>query len=157
MYQFKDVLGTRVELTFDLQQQMIPARHVLLLLKHNHKWLVTKHTVRGMEFPGGKAEEGETIEAAVKREAYEETGVVIEHIKLFAKYVVYSEEPFCKAVFTADVQFIDIDAPTYETEGAYWFTTEQLDACEQLSFHMKDEGMTALRKWVEQYESERDN
>src|SRR5699024_11808185 len=96
---------------------MIPARHVLLLLKHNHKWLVTKHTVREMEFSGGQAEEGETIEAAVKREAYEETGVVIEHIKLFAKYVVYSEERFCKAVFTADVQFIYVDGSTYGIDG----------------------------------------
>lgn len=154
MLTFKDALGTRVELTFDLREEMVPARHVLLLIQYQQKWLVTKHRTRGIEFPGGKAEKGETIEAAVKRETYEETGVVIDQLIQFAQYTVHSEQPFGKAVFTAKVIEINVDAPLYETEGALWLTTDQLDACEALSFHMKDAGMAALRKWVETNEIE---
>lgn len=155
MLEFTDLLGTRVELAFDWRQQTIPPRHVLLLLRHEGCWLVTKHQTRGIEFPGGKAEEGETIEEAVIREAYEETGVTIHEIHQFAQYVVHSEKPFCKAVFTAAVKSIDEEAPTYETDGAVWMTAAQLDACKTLSFHMQDEGMRALREWVEMYEKKR--
>lgn len=157
MIEFTDLLGTRVELTFDLQQPMIAPRHVLLLLRKDDQWLLTKHQTRGIEFPGGKAEKNETIEDAVKREAYEETGVMIQKIHQFAQYIVHSEDPFCKAVFIAAVEKIDVNAPTYETAGALWMTTEQLDTCETLSFHMQDEGMKALRKWVEAHESKWNN
>ena len=69
----------------------MPARHVLVVLKHNGKWLLTRHSVRGVEFPGGKAEDGETIEEAVIRETIEETGVTITDLIKFAEYVVQSD------------------------------------------------------------------
>ena len=56
------------------------ARHVLVVLKYKDKWLLTQHSNRGIEFPGGKAEEGETIEEAAIRETIEETGVTITNL-----------------------------------------------------------------------------
>jgi len=150
---FNDVNGGRVELTFGENQFGMPARHVLVILKHNGKWLLTRHLVRGVEFPGGKAEHGETIEEAVIRETIEETGVKITDLVQFAEYVVRSNSTFCKAVFTGKVAEIDEHPVLYETEGAMWMTNEELGQCEELSFLMKNTGMETLRKWVEEHES----
>ncbi|WP_432352539.1 NUDIX domain-containing protein [Sporosarcina sp. A2] len=149
MLTFDDLKGSRVELVFG--EQELDARHVLVVLKHNGKWLLTTHKIRGVEFPGGKAELGETIEDAAIREVMEETGATVTNLVKFAEYVVYTEPPFCKAVFTADVIDIDENAERFETEGALCLTDEQLDQCETLSFHMKDKGMKELRNWVEQH------
>lgn len=148
MFIFTDEQGGRVELTFGSNRFGMPARHVLLILKHNGKWLLTAHRTRGIEFPGGKAEEGESIQEAVVREAFEETGATITNVKQFAEYVVESDSTFCKAVFTGEVASIDENPTLHETKGAIWLTDEALNACDTLSFHMKDTGMEELRKWV---------
>ena len=57
MHLFEDNKGGRVELTFDENRIGMTARHVLVILKHKEKWLLTRHSIRGIEFPGGKAEE----------------------------------------------------------------------------------------------------
>lgn len=157
MYVFTDLEGKRVELTFGMNPYQMAARHVLLLLKYEGRWLVTKHHTRGIEFPGGKAEEGESIEDAVIRETYEETGVSIKNVQKFAEYIVYDEEPFCKAVFTGEVASIEENPTLHETMGAVWLTDEQLETCETLSFHMKDEGMERLKRWIDRNEREWNN
>lgn len=149
MLKFEDLQGADVELTFGPNQHQIESRHVLVVIKHNGRWLLTKHRIRGIEFPGGKAEPGETIEQAAIRETIEETGVTIENTQSFAEYVVFTEPPFCKAVFTGDFVGIDNHHTLLETEGLVWMTDEELDTCPNLSFHMKDRGMIELRKWVE--------
>ncbi|MFS0690931.1 NUDIX domain-containing protein [Sporosarcina sp. 179-K 8C2 HS] len=125
------------------------ARHVLVVLKHEERWLVTRHSVRGIEFPGGKAEDGETIVEAAIRETIEETGVTITDLVKFAEYVVMSNVTFCKAVFTGKVSNIDENPQLFETEGALWLTDQELASCKELSFHMKDAGMAEIRKWVD--------
>lgn len=150
---FNDVFGSRVELTFGENRYGMPARHVLVVLKHNDKWLLTHHSIRGIEFPGGKAEAGESIEEAAIREMIEETGVTIANPTQFAEYVVQSDVTFCKAVFTGEVVQIENNPQLHETKGAVWMTDEELDTCENLSFYMKDEGMAAIREWVDVHES----
>ena len=153
MFIFNDVNGGRVELTFGENRLGMPARHVLVVLQHEGKWLLTRHSIRGVEFPGGKAEEGESIEEAAIRETIEETGVTITNLVQVAEYIVQSDSTFCKAVFTGQVTEI-IEYPTlHETEGALWLTDDELDRCEALSFHMKGTGMEAIRKWVEENEA----
>lgn len=129
------------------------ARHVLVVIKHEGKWLVTRHTIRGIEFPGGKAENGETIVDAAIRETIEETGVTVTDLVKFAEYVVVSNLTFCKAVFTGKVSRIEENPKLFETEGALWLTDEELANCDELSFHMKDAGMAEIRKWVDAYAS----
>lgn len=153
MLTFHDVNGGRVELMFGRNQSGMPARHVLVVLKYKEKWLLTRHSMRGVEFPGGKAEDGETIEEAAIRETIEETGVTITDVTHFAEYIVRSNITFCKAVFTGKIVEIDENPKLHETEGALWMTNEELDAYEELSFHMKDTGMELLREWVETHES----
>lgn len=157
VYVFTDLEGERVELTFGPNQNQMTATHVLLLLKYEGKWLLTKHRTRGIEFPGGKAEDREPIEAAVIRETYEETGVVITNVHQFAEYVVHSDPPFCKAVFTGEVVKIEKNPTLHETEGAVWFSDDELNTCEDLSFHMKDAGMEQLKRWIDSHEDEWDS
>ena len=151
MLEFNDVNGGRVELTFGDNHLGMEARHVLVVLKYNGKWLLTRHSIRGIEFPGGKAEEGESIEEAAIRETIEETGVTITDLVKVAEYVVHSDSTFCKAVFTGKVTQIDEQPTLHETEGAMWLTSDELDQCEELSFHMKGTGMEIIRERVEEH------
>lgn len=153
MLSFKDLNGNQVDLTFKKQYFIKEAGHVLVVLKYQGKWLLTQHKKRGIEFPGGKREPYETVFDAAKRETFEETGVTISSVKKIAQYIVHEENPFCKTVFTGWVAQIDDDYERHETDGAVWMTDEELDACETLSFYMKDEGMSAIRKWVDTYEN----
>lgn len=152
MITFQDLNGNKVELSFDKGLFPIKAMHVLVIAKYKGKWLLTKHPVRGIEFPGGKVEEDETLEEAAIREVLEETNVEITDMEWFAEYMVYEENPFCKAVFIANVGYIHDKNAAFETEGARWLSTNELQNCENLSFHMQDQGMQAMLKKVNTYE-----
>ncbi len=153
MLTFTDLLGERVELTFGENRHGMPTRDVLVVLQYNGQWLLTEHASRGIEFPGGKVEEGESLETAAIREVIEETGVTLTNLSYVAEYVVHAAEPFCKAIYTGEVRHIEAHPQLHETKGVVWMTSQQLDACENLSFYMKDDGMTVIRKWVEEHES----
>lgn len=52
--EYKDLNGCVCRLFFEKGQSQIESRHVLVIGKHNGKWLLTRHSVRGLEFPGVK-------------------------------------------------------------------------------------------------------
>jgi len=135
---FIDLNGYQVNLSFKRDALMVEPRHVLVLLKHEGKWLCTIHKQRGVEFPGGKAEIGETLEQAAIREVYEETGVIVKDLEWFAEYVVHDDMTFCKAVFLATFSRQDVIPFDLETSGMLWLTEEEWLACPELSFHMRD-------------------
>lgn len=153
MLSFEDLNGLAVDLTFDQKHFNEESWHVLIVLKHDGKWLLTKNLVRGIEFPGGKREAGEKIAEAAIRETLEETGVTITDVEKFAQYVVHDTVPFYKTVFTGRVIHINENYERQETEGAFWMTNRELVICDELSFYMKDAGMSAILKWVETNES----
>lgn len=49
-----------------------------LILNNSNEVLLVKSPLRGWEFPGGMVEAGESLQAALEREAFEESGVAIE-------------------------------------------------------------------------------
>lgn len=153
MLSFVDLNGFAVDLTFEKKCFKKEAGHVLVVLKHDGNWLLTRHPSRGVEFPGGKREVGETIVEAAIRETIEETGVTITNVEKFAQYVVHDTVPFYKTVFTGRVLHINKGFERYETEGAVWLTNGELVACDELSFYMRDAGMSAILKWVDTHES----
>ena len=155
MFTFIDENGLRVDLYFGEGSFEVEPKHVLVFVKYKDQWLCTEHNTRGIEFPGGKQEAGETLVEAAVREVYEETQVKVTDAKLFAYYIVHAEVPFCKAVFTARVAAVDTFVGEFETVARHWLTEEELLAHPNLSFYMRDDGMkkmlqevkTHVRQW----------
>ncbi|CAM5218601.1 8-oxo-dGTP diphosphatase OS=Ureibacillus acetophenoni OX=614649 GN=SAMN05877842_102582 PE=4 SV=1 [Ureibacillus acetophenoni] len=152
MFTFIDENGCKVELSFKENQFSIQPTHVLVLVKYKEKWLCAINKKRGVEFPGGKLEHGETLEQAAIREVYEETSVHISDLKWFAEYLVHGENPFCKTVFTGKVERIDPFVEEHETIGMVWLSNEELLNHPNLSFYMRDEGMKKILQEVKQHE-----
>jgi len=152
MFTFIDENGCQVELSFKENQFNITPKHVLVMVKYQGKWLCTINKKRGVEFPGGKVEPGETLQEAAIREVYEETSVHISDLKWFADYLVHDKIPFCKAVFTGKVERIDPFVEEHETIGMVWLTPEELNNHPTLSFYMRDEGMKKMLQEVKQHE-----
>lgn len=152
MFSFTDENGLKVDLSFGNGPFPVEPKHVLVLVKHKGKWLCAIHYKRGIEFPGGKQEEGETLEQAAIREVYEETAVQITNLQHLAYYVVYDQTPFCKAVYTANVKQIDEFKGEHETIGVLWLTPEELQNHPNLSFHMRDAGMKKILQEVDRLE-----
>ncbi len=142
MIEFQDVNGNTVRLEFKKNAFSIPPRHVLVICRYKNKWLLTRHKKRGLEFPGGKAEDGETVEEAAVREVFEETGAVIHELRYLGEYEVSTgKETFVKAIFYGEADAI-LDRDSYcETEGPVLLEGNILDLRRgpDFSFIMKDQ------------------
>ncbi|MFJ7736725.1 NUDIX domain-containing protein [Lysinibacillus sp. NPDC097287] len=153
MFSFQDLNGFQVDLSFTRGEFTVEPKHVLVFLKHKNKWLCTIHKRRGVEFPGGKLEPGETLEEAAVREVFEETGVRVKNLQWFAEYAVHEDTLFCKAVFTAQFASQEDISFDLETSGMTWLTDKELGEHPNLSFYMKDEGMKKMLEEVKRYDN----
>lgn len=149
MFTYKDRAGQRVDLFWEKDQAGMVPTHVIVAAFDGCRWLMTVHPERGFEWPGGKAEPGETIEQAAVREVYEETGIHAGNLIFVADYVVHADPPFCKRVFAADILAADENFKRRETEGASYLAESDWEkSAANLSMHMSDEGMDRIRKKV---------
>lgn len=110
--EFKDVEGNTVILKTDEPVH----HHVLIIPIMEQQFLLTKHKERGIEFPGGKREKGESSLEAAHRELFEETGAtgILQYV---TSYTVMTERPFTKDVFKAEITAISEQRHYHETEG----------------------------------------
>ncbi|KPL59097.1 RNA deprotection pyrophosphohydrolase [Rossellomorea vietnamensis] len=141
MEQFTDENGIKVELSFHKGKFQQESYHVLVICRYKGQWLLTRHKKRGLEFPGGKREQGETLEEAATRETFEETGGVIKEPVFIGEYKVFDRTPFVKTIFFAEADELIRKDDYLETEGAVlWngdFSHIQKDP--SFSFIMKDQ------------------
>lgn len=152
MEKFFDKAGNEIELSFSKNSFQQGARHVLVIVNTGEEWLLTNHKVRGLEFPGGKAEEGETVEKAAEREVYEETGALLERLVWIGEYRVNDGvTPFVKAVFWGRAKTIKKKNDYLETNGPVIVNGDilKLRQGEEYSFIMKDRVIEECIKQIE--------
>lgn len=145
--QYQDLNGYPCELSFEKNTFLLKSKHVLVICRYQNKWVLTRHNERGLEFPGGKVEAGESLQEAAKREVYEETGVHVDELEWFAEYRVCSANPFCKTVFVGSATVVD-RIPLLETQGLVLM--KELELTSGFSFLMKDAGMRKIIEKVKQ-------
>ncbi|RIN65545.1 nucleoside triphosphatase YtkD [Staphylococcus simulans] len=144
-----DQFDKEIRLNFTQPQDKPNGEHVLAIAFLNDSYLLTRHKKRGIEFPGGKIEQGESSEAAIVREVYEETGGIVAEMTYVAQYTVYHQEGtkwFTKDVFAVQVDTLESKDDYLETAGPV--TCKHLDEIsdEEKSFLLEDE---AILKCVE--------
>lgn len=151
MNTFRDYYNNEVKLTFDDHYFSKEPKHVWVICNYQNKWLLTKHKDRGMEFPGGKVEEGEVAEQAAIREVKEETGGVISKLDYVGQYYVSGKGGnVIKNVYYAIVDKL-IDQPTYfETHGPVLLekVPDNVRTNARYSFIMKDDVLTLCMKKI---------
>lgn len=151
MYQFKDVNDCVVRITFDQNEFVEDPKHVWVICRYLGKWLLTNHSIRGLEFPGGKLEKGESVLDAAKREVWEETGAEIESLFYIGQYeVLDGTSSFVKAIFFADIGSIERKSDYMETKGPILLDLlpETIKADASFSFVMQDEVLPLTLKQI---------
>ncbi|WP_080844339.1 RNA deprotection pyrophosphohydrolase [Cytobacillus gottheilii] len=151
MVHFQEEKGEVLRWSFSKGSFHQPASHVLVITIYNNQWLLTKHKERGLEFPGGKAEKGETIEEAAVREVWEETGGRIENLIFLGEYELnLNGTSYVKAVFFAELADLSVLESYLETNGPVLMEGDILQKRweSQFSFIMQDDIVEIfLKRW----------
>jgi 8-oxo-dGTP diphosphatase len=142
MYRFIDYYHNEVVLSFEDHPFSKDPKHVWVVCRHQNQWLLTKHSDRGFEFPGGKVEDNETALEAAIREVKEETGGIVKQIEYIGQYKVKGKEKvIVKNIYFAMVsQLVEQDG-YFETYGPVLLKElpEGIKKDKKFSFIMKDD------------------
>ncbi|MBB5172827.1 RNA deprotection pyrophosphohydrolase [Texcoconibacillus texcoconensis] len=154
LYTFKDYYGNLVRLSFDDHPFSSHPKHVWVICRFKNNWLLTEHLSRGLEFPGGKVEEGEKPIEAAEREVFEETGGIVEQLVYIGQYQVYGKsECVVKNIYFANIGELIDKNHYYETKGPRLLQGIPKDVKNNraFSFIMKDD---VLNKSIERLTDE---
>jgi len=118
MHTFKDYYHNEVILSFDDEPFSKEPKHVWVICRYEGKWLLTAHKERGLEFPGGKVEDGETAGNAALREVMEETGGAVSTLQYIGQYHVSGKSAtIIKNVYYAEIEKLLEKETYFETNG----------------------------------------
>ncbi|MGJ5711639.1 RNA deprotection pyrophosphohydrolase [Staphylococcus auricularis] len=157
---FKDKENDDVYLTFKSDETDEPdGKHVLIIPLWEGQYLFTQHKERGIEFPGGKVEKGETSMQAMHRELYEETGAVVKAYQYIAQYYVDRTQGkgFYKDVFVASIKHIKEKSDYLETLGPVSYTDLTDIPHEQKSYLLEDPAILACVEYAKKISLEAEN
>lgn len=153
-YTFTDYYKNEVRLSFEHEPFSHDPRHVWVIAQFEEKWLLTKHKGRGLEFPGGKVEEGETAEEAAVREVMEETGALVKELKYVAQYFVDGKrDKIIKNVYFATIDRLEEQPTYYETLGPQLLDElpKEIKQNSTFSFMMKDEVLQHCVAYIKEH------
>ncbi|SES63667.1 8-oxo-dGTP diphosphatase [Salinibacillus kushneri] len=156
MITFKDYYQNSVKLSFTKNPFSKQPKHVWVITKYQHQWLLTKHKDRGLEFPGGKVEEGERADEAAKREVLEETGGMISRLEYIGQYFVDGKGgEVIKNVYYAEVDQLIKQNTYFETDGPVLLDALPGDIHKSplFSFMMKDAVLPQSLKVIKKIEA----
>ncbi|MBE4908387.1 nucleoside triphosphatase YtkD [Bacillus luteolus] len=142
MIVFQDMYLNEVNLSFTNNPFSMNPRHVWVICRHNDQWLLTDHSERGLEFPGGKIENGETPEQAAVREVMEETGGIVSDLNYIGQYKVIGKgKTIIKNIYFAKVSKLVEKDDYLETKGPVLLNNlpKNLSTNSMYSFIMKDD------------------
>ncbi|WP_102345209.1 RNA deprotection pyrophosphohydrolase [Bacillus sp. Marseille-P3661] len=151
MITFRDYYDNAVQLSFENQPFSEHPKHVWVICTFNGKWLLTIHKNRGIEFPGGKVEKGETPEEAAHREVMEETGASISNMFYIGQYRVDGKaDTIIKNIYYAEIDKLYTRKDYFETEGPVILEElpENIKLNSEFSFMMKDQVLTESLKQI---------
>ncbi|WP_053032431.1 RNA deprotection pyrophosphohydrolase [Staphylococcus haemolyticus] len=146
--EFLDKDNRRVTMSYKTNNDCPDGNHVLAIPLYKNQLLFTQHKMRGIEFPGGKVEEGEQSIQAIKRELFEETGGIPETIDYIAQYQVHT---FDNSIFKKDVYIVKVKSfkeksDYLETRGPLLFDNINSIPLDKQSYLIQD---NAILKCVE--------
>ncbi|MDQ0337774.1 8-oxo-dGTP diphosphatase [Caldalkalibacillus uzonensis] len=132
---FQGAYRHEVELAM-FPKQYQQAGHVVALALYQNQLVFTRHKTRGMEWPGGKVEQGETPLEAVIRELKEETGGVASSVWLVGQYTVMPDgsAPFVKNIYVAAISHFEPDDITGEDTYGPVLCTKNIHPTERQGF-----------------------
>jgi 8-oxo-dGTP diphosphatase len=152
MIVFQDMYQNEVQLSFSQNPFSDDPKHVWVICQYKEKWLLTRHRERGLEFPGGKVEVGESPEDAAIREVKEETGGDVENLTYLGQYKVLGRgKTIVKNIYFAKINSLTNQSTYFETYGPELLTVfpTNISQNRNYSFIMKDEVLTYSLKEVE--------
>lgn len=152
IFSFIDFYKNKVEFSYKVNPFSNDPRHVWVVCKYKDEWLLTGHEDRGIEFPGGKVEIGETPEEAARREVYEETGGIVNSLTYIGQYrVTAKQEIVIKNVYFANIDQLNEREHYFETEGPILLKQlpHDIKTNKQFSFIMKDKVLSFSMDWIE--------
>ena len=146
--EFLDKDNRRVTMSYKTNNDCPDGNHILAIPLYKNQLLFTQHKMRGIEFPGGKVEEGEQSIQAIKRELFEETGGIPETIDYIAQYQVHTFDNsiFKKDVYIVKVKSFEEKSDYLETRGPLLFDNINSIPLDKQSYLIQD---NAILKCVE--------